>query len=178
MKYFISAFILASLLLPVPLLGQSIITSKIGINSARTHYRFGNPVNSLRLGISVASLKQNYYGYQLGADYVLKGDLGHRIFYIELSGLGVIPIISSDNRSSLSLLAGPAIGVKFKEDDFSYHSNLLDFSFSGGLGLQLPIIKKVLFKVELLYTVSIIPVNNVSMRNYVFSVSTGIGFSH
>ena len=176
MKCFMATLALMILSLSAPVLGQPIITVKLGLSKTHLSSR-DYPYESMRAGASVAVPTHNRYGLQFGTDYVRKGEIGLEISYIEFSGLGAVLVISPDHGLSLSVLAGPAVAIKIGDNDIT-KLKVVDLGIVGGVGMQIPVFGTKTLKAEMLYTRGIRSINeNSYLKNRVLSFSVGFGFS-
>ena len=177
MKYFMTVLVLAIVCHSAPISGQPIITVRFGINKTRFNTGLPEYINrSVRRGASVALSTQKHYNLQFSIDQVEKGDPGWEIDYIEFSGLGILTILSYHCGASLSILAGPTMAVKFREE--YYKSRLLDIGVAGGVNLKISISEAMALQTEFLYTRSIRSIHETYHRtNRVISYCLGLSFS-
>ncbi len=176
------------------------------------------------VGASVAFPLSDRFGLQLGGTYVQKGarfgfgpdpdyfgfDLGSlqvetNVDYIELSALGKasVPFGSPPSRTSVYVLAGPAVAFKAnckvrafgisagcdeaEEEQFK----TIDFGVAGGIGAEMAIAEKLTVSLDLLYTLGLQSINHSGegsdasddfdddfdeVKNRAFTIQVGLGF--
>ena len=210
MKYVMSILVLLTMFYSAPIFGQSIVTIRWGGNLTKLGglVRIDQPRKSISMGVSVAIPIRDRFSLQFGGDYVPKGvreDLhyGHLILdidYVEFSGLGIVTIISPRRAPSLSILAGPTVAFKVRnegEDPLasrygggSFDFNTLDFGIAGGIGTQMAISKTLTVSAQLRYTLGIRSINKTvfyvinaqdgaekrGLTNHAISFCIGLGF--
>ena len=210
MKYAMSILVLLIMSYSAPVFGHPIVTVRWGGNLTKLGglVSFSQPRKSISMGVSVAIPIRDRFNLQFGGDYVPKGvrdDLhyGHLILdidYIEFSGLGIVTIISPRRAPSLSILAGPTVALKVRnegEDPLarrygggSFNFKTLDFGISGGIGTQMAISKAMIVKAQLRYTLGIRSINKTvfyvinaqdraekrGLTNHAISFCIGLGF--
>ena len=188
MRYFI--FILLALSCSVPAYGQPIVAVRWGGNLTKLGglVTFSEPRKSISMGVSVAIPIRDRFSLQVGGDYVPKGvrEYGHYghlkldIDYVEFSGLGIVTLIAPHRAPSLSILAGPTVAFKVRnegEDPLArrygggaFHFKTLDFGIAGGIGTQMTISKAMIVKAQLRYTLGIRSINKTTFYVYVIDV--------
>ena len=202
MKYFI--FILLMLSCSASAFGQHTATVRWGFVMTKIDgdsYFSGlsiTPRKSVRIGASIDVPIRDRLSLQIGGDYVPKGAEDPALYgsgvklhidYIEFSGLGVFWLLPPRRTPSLFMLAGPTVAFKVRADEknfflrtypenYSQDLKAMDFGIAGGIGAQIPILKAIAIKAELLYTLGIQSVNNATfnMKNHAISFCIGLGF--
>ena len=212
MKYFMSILVLLIMSYSAPIFGQRIVTVRWGGNMTQILglESLGHPRKSIRMGVSVVIPIRDRFNLQIGGDYVPKGGLRDNIHYgiieldidyIELSGLGIVTIISPRRAPSLSILAGPTVAFKVRnegEDPLasrygggSFDFKTVDFGIAGGIGTQMAISKTLTVSAQLRYTLGIRSINKTTfyiidydshtaekrgLTNHTISFCIGLGF--
>ncbi len=213
MRYFVSILVFLMMSYFAPIFGQPTVTIRWGGNLTKLGglVTISESRKSISMGVSVAIPIRDRFSLQFSGDYVPKGvreyaHYGHLILdidYVEFSGLGIVTIISPRRAPSFSILLGPTVAFKVKnegEDPLarrygggSFNFKTLDFGIAGGIGTQMAISKTLTVSAELRYTLGIRSINktafyviNVQARtaeaekrgliNHAISFCIGLGF--
>ena len=200
MKYFISILILAAISYFTPIFGQSTLAIRGGVNLTNLGGNIvhsNNPRRSIKMGASVTlPIQDRWFSLQFASDYVPKGgkdnssfdNLELNIDYLEFSALTVIRLLSFRRASSLSILAGPTVAFKVRnegEDPIArryrkdrFELKTLDFGIAGGMGIEMPFSEAMTVKAELLYTEGIRSINKTVVYNPNYSEKDAAGMTN
>lgn len=177
---------LAALHNPIPIFGETIIAFKGGLSRAIIGgLDVDERVIDARIGIKVGASAtipiQERFGLQLSGNYVQKGfvnnsyDYTLNLDYIELSGLSIVNLVPPGGSASIYMLAGPAVAynlkcqhggerfvtdqegvIKTADKDCKDEIKDLDLGITGGIGTEIAISERIIFSVELLYTLGLL----------------------
>ena len=195
---------LAALHNPIPIFGQTTIAIQGGLSRATVGgLDVDERVIDARVGIKVGASAtipiQERFGFQLGGNYVQKGvvddefDQTLNFDYIELSGLSIVNLAPPGGSASIYMLAGPAVAYNLKcqyvddggKGDCKDDIKDLDLGITGGIGTEIAISERMIFSVELLYTLGLLSlsedevdaeVDAYDIKNRSITLQVGIGF--
>ena len=171
---------------PIPIFGQTTIAFQGGLNRATiggldVDERFIDARIGIKVGASATIPIQERFGLQLGGNYVQKGfvnnesDATLNFDYIELSGLSIVKLVPPGGSASIYMLAGPAVAYNLKcqyvddwvnEEDCKDEIKDLDLGITGGIGTEIAISERMIFSVELLYTLGLLSLSENEVDTY------------
>lgn len=175
---------LAALHNPIPIFGETIIAFKGGLSRATiggldVDERIIDARIGIKVGASATIPIQERFGLQLSGNYVQKGfvnnefDASLSFDYIELSGLSIVNLVPPGGSASIYALAGPAVAYNLKcqyldggvKEDCKEDIKDLDLGITGGIGTEIAISERMIFSVELLYTLGLLSLSEVDADN-------------